>query len=40
MEVLFNKDSEDNLIPESNSGVSCDNEMPESPEDIEHVKKW
>lgn len=40
MEVLFNKDSEDNLTPESDSDESCDSEMSESPEDLEHVKEW
>jgi hypothetical protein len=40
MEVSVNKVSEDKLIPESDSGESCDSEMPESPEDVGHVKKW
>jgi hypothetical protein len=32
IELLFNKDSEDDLIPESSSSESSDSEMPESPE--------
>jgi hypothetical protein len=28
MEVLFNKDAGDSLIPESDSHESCDSEMP------------
>jgi hypothetical protein len=32
MEELFNEYSEDNLIPESDSGESSDSERPESPE--------
>jgi hypothetical protein len=32
MEVLFNEDSEDDLIPESDSSESSDSERPASPE--------